>query len=424
MQKIYSTPDFIVITIRFPGKTKFLWVGRGGEFNGVYLSDKSSPSHLRLKDNYLEYNRVRLRNTLLYDVFADDFERIVIFKMVKRSMLLLWSVFIKGTTVYFCWGKEKNEKIEIKKSWSSEALLISKNYDSSDITCLFNEVGRRSKEMTQKNETYDYISEYIKKNGVDKFTKTLKRKKEKFKIRKMENIKKDIKRMENWKKIQEYAGAILEEDLKDKVSVVIANYKIKIPRHFNFYQKRDHLFLMSKRFRAGREILLKRLEETEALKEEKKVECISKDQFKIRYPIWNRGNKSTTEVIKEIGYTIYKIPNIGSLGLGKNAKGNDQLRKEWGKKEDIWFHLDGMPGAHAILKSDEKTILSKEVLDLISSIISLTSKHTSEEIPLVYTKLKYIRGVKGVPGMVTIKKEKHYIGKFDKKSKVIISPEN
>ena len=54
IQKIYSTSYFISFSIRAPGKTWHLYLGRGNGQEGLWLHNQAPISALRRKDTFLE----------------------------------------------------------------------------------------------------------------------------------------------------------------------------------------------------------------------------------------------------------------------------------------------------------------------------------------------------------------------------------
>jgi len=55
-----------------------------------------------------------------------------------------------------------------------------------------------------------------------------------------------------------------------------------------------------------------------------------------------------------------KFPNIQKLEIegfivyvGKDAKSNDHLTFNVADKEDIWFHVKGVPGSHVVIRVRE-----------------------------------------------------------------------
>jgi predicted ribosome quality control (RQC) complex YloA/Tae2 family protein len=94
------------------------------------------------------------------------------------------------------------------------------------------------------------------------------------------------------------------------------------------------------------------------------------------------------------------------IAVGKSSRGNDQLRSKWAGKEDLWLHLDGIKSAHVVIKM-KSGLPGNEEINLASSILAHFSHFPGEWIPVIYTQVKNLKGVSGVAGMVTYKKEKH-----------------
>ena len=116
--------------------------------------------------------------------------------------------------------------------------------------------------------------------------------------------------------------------------------------------------------------------------------------------------KNKTEVTKsaEKSYEIHDFGNL-SLGIGLSSNGNDQLRSDWAKKSDYWFHLDGDKSPHIIIKLKDLSLTENVFIVVASAMISY-SKMDYREANLIYTQVKNLKGVKGASGKVTYKKEK------------------
>jgi predicted ribosome quality control (RQC) complex YloA/Tae2 family protein len=49
-------------------------------------------------------------------------------------------------------------------------------------------------------------------------------------------------------------------------------------------------------------------------------------------------------------------PSGGALVLvGKSASDNDKLTFDLSQKDDLWFHVKGVPGSHVLLRGDQLT---------------------------------------------------------------------
>ncbi len=60
IQKIYSTPHLICFIVRYPGLNRYLYIGRGSNYEGLWEGIIAPPSDIRIKDKYLEYLRKKL----------------------------------------------------------------------------------------------------------------------------------------------------------------------------------------------------------------------------------------------------------------------------------------------------------------------------------------------------------------------------
>lgn len=79
--------------------------------------------------------------------------------------------------------------------------------------------------------------------------------------------------------------------------------------------------------------------------------------------------------------------------LGINEKGNINLLKN-SKKDDFWFHIKDMPGAHVIVKTN-KLILSENIIDFASKICVNFSVSIAGVYEVDYTKRQNVKIVSG-----------------------------
>ena len=87
IQKIYSTSFFISFSIRSPGKTWHLYLGRGAGQEGAWLHNEAPPSSLRRKDTFLEYLRRHISSCSFVSLEMDQFDRILKFSYQKFGQL-------------------------------------------------------------------------------------------------------------------------------------------------------------------------------------------------------------------------------------------------------------------------------------------------------------------------------------------------
>jgi predicted ribosome quality control (RQC) complex YloA/Tae2 family protein len=110
----------------------------------------------------------------------------------------------------------------------------------------------------------------------------------------------------------------------------------------------------------------------------------------------------------EFNFKHYIIDNKYNLYVGKDSKNNDLLTVKFAKQNDYWFHARGVPGSHAVLRTDNsKEAIPKSVLKKAASVAAFHSKaKTSKLAPVSFTFKKYVVKRKGMDaGQVAMLKE-------------------
>jgi len=87
---------------------------------------------------------------------------------------------------------------------------------------------------------------------------------------------------------------------------------------------------------------------------------------------------------------------------GRSDKENDYIRKNVGRKEDLWFHVDGAPGAHVLLKKSEN-MTGTSIREAAQLAAYFSKKKYEGKARVLYTELKYVKNVGGLgPGKVRL----------------------
>jgi predicted ribosome quality control (RQC) complex YloA/Tae2 family protein len=406
IQKIYSTAFFISLSVRIPGKTWSLFLGRGSGMEGVWLDDVIPPSQLRRKDNFLEYLRRHLSSCTFIGLTLDQHDRIVKLDYqkfgMKQSLLLFW----KARKVYFVHAYRESPEAQMKllMSWKNRPVIPSE--EISDLFSCFDEIGRRQ-DMKQdyspsrKTSIRDLLlaeeESASLKAGIFKPG---------FLERKKLKIEEDLTRARQWEKIQDVLNN--EESLENMYELKVGDHRIKFEGELNPYERRNLLFEKIKKLKKGETILSERLGTVNRTLEEKVKPVKTSTTLPVTKIAW--GEEAGT-IVKENpkaepeDYKVIRASNC-EIGVGKSARGNDQLRSKWAGKEDLWLHLDGLKSAHVIIKMPSGFPGNDEI-NLAASILAHFSHFRDEWIPVIYTQVKNLKGVSGVAGMVTYKKEKH-----------------
>ncbi len=407
IQKIYSTAFYLSLAIRARGKTQHLYLGRGGGYEGVWLHSSPPPSSLRRKDNFLEYLRRHLSSCSFVGVSMDPSDRILKLTYMKfgqeQSMLFFW----RARKLYFAHHFQDNPDTPFKMllSWKGKSFIM--GTDALDFFEYFNEIGRNP-EMKQEYESTVITSMEDLLNEEERLS-ALKGKKTNpnFLQRKKENIEDDLRKAKQWEKLQ----SILDkgESLDHFYELKVEDQKVKFEGDLNPYERRNLLFQKIKKLKRGENILNERLGVVTEQMKGKDTETAAISTLPIIKPVW--GKEESEKLIVQPKQTndefrTYRFEGF-QVGVGSTSQGNDQLRSKWGHKEDYWIHLDGEKSAHAIIKIPSQSLPTSEMFNLAASILAHFSHFLGDWIPIIYTQVKYLKGVSGAPGMVIYKKEKH-----------------
>ena len=96
---------------------------------------------------------------------------------------------------------------------------------------------------------------------------------------------------------------------------------------------------------------------------------------------------------------VFQIKGFTIL-IGKNNLQNDKITKQ-ARGEDLWLHVQGIHGSHVVIKCGN-TSVPQEILETAAKAAAFFSKaRLSENVPVDYTKIKYVHKPKGAaPGKV------------------------
>ncbi len=109
------------------------------------------------------------------------------------------------------------------------------------------------------------------------------------------------------------------------------------------------------------------------------------------------GQSGPLRVTTPEGFTIW---------VGRNSRQNDQVTFTKGASDDLWLHARGVPGAHVIVKTENRAA-PDAVIRRAAELAAFFSTARDEARVLVdVTRRKYVRKIKGgKPGMVTYRNE-------------------
>ncbi len=402
LQKIYSSARFICLSMRSQGRTRYIYLGRGKGFEGLWEGEKQIPSSLRKKDQMLEYMRKHLSGRAFLGLELDPIDRVLWIHYQSFGKKSSFGFFYHGRNLYFAnLGPDpKGSELGLFKSWEKGSHAPMKLRD------VFDEVGKKAQNtmiLSPRPKSISILLEQELKEGLSQ--KRRLSKKTKFLKRKKKNIQDDLEKAKLWRKLNTWLD---EQDdlslLNKKINVEGVKLNFKEKTHF---KRRDEVYDKIKKLKRGEGILLKRLEEAssgESLSKEPEL----KSTLEVIRPVWPNSTKESKKEKgvqnTELGFKVFKFDGF-ELGIGESAQGNDQLRKVWAKKDDVWLHLDQASGPHIVLKS-ESMVLEQDVLQKVGELMRKYAQSDASELNLIYTQVKNLKGVKGKAGAVNFKKEK------------------
>lgn len=437
IQKISSNNEFVALAVRFYKKNLIIFLGRGGSGNGLYYSNVNIPAALRIKDRYLDFLRSTLANAYIEDILVHPSAKILQFKLQKfeenNRVSLLFLVYWKGRESYFVLKKEAESKT-ILRSWignwqSLEHPLVDNFEYFHDVLDSFSANTEAQKKEFGTISNDERLKEYFDFQ-IKKIESNFRKKKISKQEKKIKNITGDYQKLATWVEFYEFFKKNEEAVLKhDQEIVVYKDLKLKIDNKMSYYHKRSWIYEKCKKAinniaKVNERIVREKLH-LEQLKNIKMPiqKGIDSHAGKIIVPVWRFSSNSKSSEIDERRVEDFIIFQtlLGEIAVGKNAQGNDSLRKNWARKDDLWFHVDNETSAHLILRVANNSILNPKKLELIGSILKDYSKLNSDEINLVYTKLKYLKSIKGRAGSVSFKNEKRIKVYYNPNWKEIIS---
>ncbi|MDO9182350.1 MAG: NFACT RNA binding domain-containing protein [Bacteriovorax sp.] len=394
LQKAYTTPHFLVLIIRFPGRTVAIYIGRGNQYQGIFISEKAPPSYLRVQDRLLDYLRKYLVGARLGKMEVGDKSMVSLFHFKNEHSDNAFLFGYKDRQLFFA----KQSKEDVYLSWTGETL------QAENLLTLVDPFGPDKISNTISQKTWE-IADYLKEEEIKIAGKPIQRKKEKFLTRKINNISDDLSNVKNWSLLQ----MDLNEDKLDLNSDELKIYGQKIKLHGlnSSWLKRDLVFKKIKKLKKAEQILTSRLVESQ-----EEYKNVLKGNFdfevtkeKIIQPLWITHQKQFKAQNMSYNYKNIAMGNLTGM-VGLDASSNDWIRAQ-SSKEHYWFHIENYTGAHCIIKTEDFSKLTFEYLEAIASMLRDYSKLEIQEIPILFTQIKNIKGIKGVKGAVTVKKPKH-----------------
>ncbi|MBV8284975.1 MAG: DUF814 domain-containing protein [Candidatus Eremiobacteraeota bacterium] len=98
----------------------------------------------------------------------------------------------------------------------------------------------------------------------------------------------------------------------------------------------------------------------------------------------------------------FRTPAGSRIVVGRSPSENADVTFRVARPDDLWFHAQGIPGAHVVLARDDRTPPPDEDIELAAALAAFHSKaRAGGKVPVDYTLRKYVRKQqKAPPGLV------------------------
>jgi predicted ribosome quality control (RQC) complex YloA/Tae2 family protein len=192
-----------------------------------------------------------------------------------------------------------------------------------------------------------------------------------------------------------------------------------VQRYFKKYKKAKRgLEMASQRMEeAEREItylesVLFEVEEAEDAEEVETIRRELEEERIVSVPKKQKAGKGK----KEVSIPVRRFRSSEGLEIfcGKHNLGNDYLLRHLAKDNDLWFHSQGVPGSHVLLKVGRGEPGPQSILEAAAIAAHYSRGRGSTRVPVDYTLVKNVRRPRGAkPGMVTYYHQKTILAKPD-----------
>ncbi len=98
-------------------------------------------------------------------------------------------------------------------------------------------------------------------------------------------------------------------------------------------------------------------------------------------------------------FKSFPIDDTHTILVGKSDRENDELTHRYAKPTDLWFHAQGTPGSHVVLKGANRSTPSR-IIEMAAETAAWFSKaRGSGTVPVICAEKKYVRRPRGAkPG--------------------------
>ena len=304
-----------------------------------------------------------------------------------------YTINFEGPTDFIVWGNRQS-KVKERKIGISLSMYYSKKIEERKINSIREKL-KQDLRNSKENELRKLESQELLINNISEYIT-------------MQNKANKLLTLQSPSKKQIIEAQILFKEAKRK-----KRSKESILNRIEFHKKKisdiEHceLFLDLLTYK---KVDYNKLDSIIELKEEVEAYiCIKKPTTKFK----SKKRKEQLSKIKEI-----QSPNGVKIQIGGNNRQNELISLKQGKKGDIWFHAQEIPGSHVVLKSSNGLIDDKDI-QLAADLASFFSRAKgSKLIPVIMVPIENLQRISGaLPGTVRHRGGKVLWGKAERAQK-------
>lgn len=208
----------------------------------------------------------------------------------------------------------------------------------------------------------------------------------------------EAQRLRNWGDLLMAYGHQLPAGLKATLED-FSGQMVEIPLEAGLspIQNAGRFYARAKRLEANAERALEQIPSLEAQMAGLEQELAQLEQ-RSRQELQALGRK-TREKGPQVGLRLVS-PSGFEVWVGRNSKENDLLTR-MAHSEDLWFHAQGLPGSHVILRTQGRSAPLPDLLYAAQLAAHHSKARGEKNIPVDYTAKKHVwRPRKAAPGQV------------------------
>ena len=433
ISKVYQIePDDLILKLFGRGRSATLLISTHPRFSRIHLSTEKFKNP-ETPPRFAALLRSRLDGAVIQGITQLDAERIVRIELKKRETLYTLVVELTGKSSNIILIDSEGivvDAIKYFREGESER-VVEPGVVLTPLSPYEGDEGKAEEFTPSGGESLSEAAEqyYTKKLKAEEFLRehyALRRtavNARKRARRKLKNLSGDKERAEeaikksklgelllsNFHVIKRGMDSVEVEDYREDPPVKVS---VALDAKLSPQENIDRYFKLAKKGKKTIELLKERVPKIESAIEylstmEERLDATeSMEEFiEITAELTTRGYIKTKRAIPKGKGKMLALDTIERLKtsegyemlLGRSAKGNDKLVKEFAKAGDLWFHAKDTAGAHVVLKAKSRaTRPSEKAITEAARLAAANSKaRSSGKVEVIYTDAKNVRKPKG-----------------------------